>query len=463
MNVLIWLRRDLRLDAQPALSVAARAGRVLPLYVVDPEDWAAEEASGRHWAFLRESLEEAQGDFAAAGGVLAVRVGPTVEVIQRLCQQHDISAIHVGAGPQGARAERRAQLVAAWARSRGIGWQEVADDGGAVTQAPLNVVAGLSAGLVPTAKALRLSEDRCPYRQKGGRAVALAGMESFVTSRAQGYRQAAFAPLGGERSSSRLSPYLSHGVLGRSEVMAAVAARLDEKPGSGWASLLGGFCQEVLRRDAGDGRGVVEAMGDGPGVREDHLMAWEAGQTGLPFLDAVMRYLSATGWLGARMRAMVAQAAVYLMGCPAPMVGAALARKLTDYHPVTHWDNLARALQGSRIPDPLAMGEKLDPEGRFIQRWVPELAEVPLPYLHRPWRWTGASRLLGRKYPEAVVDAATARRAAVAQFAQSLPRKPARSQLHRVAGGDAIVIEGGAALQGQGRTTGDARQFRLDL
>lgn len=459
MNVLVWLRRDLRLDHQPALAAAAAAGRVLPVYVVDPQMWRSPDASARQWEFLRESLEEAREDFRAAGLTLAIRVGSPLDVLSRLCQQLDICEIHLSSGLYSAPEVEAATSVERWARASGVAWRM----SGPTAAAPLPPISGMtdvSAGLVPTAKALRLAEDRCPYRQKGGRTLALAGLDTFLTTRAFGYRQSTQAPLGGERATSRLSPYLTHGLLAKEEVLAAASSRLQDRAGPQWQSGLLSFCQTLVQ----DG-GPLAPKSD----RDDTalpsptiLEAWEAGQTGLPFLDAALRYLDATGWLGAKMRAMALMSAVHLLGLPPQAAGAALARKVTDYHPVMHWNNVHIALSAAtaaRLPDPVAMGEKLDPEGRFVRRWVPELAEVPLPYLHRPWRWSGASRFLGRKYPEALVDVSTARRAALAQLPRAPAPRAARAMLHSVPGLDPVVIEG----KGMSSQNPTDRQYRLDL
>jgi deoxyribodipyrimidine photo-lyase len=65
-----------------------------------------------------------------------------------------------------------------------------------------------------------------------------------------------------------------------------------------------------------------------------------------------------------------------------------------------------------RIYNPVKQGQDQDPTGAFTRRWLPELAGVPDAYLHAPWRWTGAGQVLGRRYPEPLVDPEMAARAA---------------------------------------------------
>jgi deoxyribodipyrimidine photo-lyase len=147
------------------------------------------------------------------------------------------------------------------------------------------------------------------------------------------------------------------------------------------------------------------------------LAAWAAGETGLPFVDACMRYLAATGWLNFRMRSMVMSVASYHLWLDWRATGAVLARRVTDCEPGIHWPQVqmqsgTTGINTIRIYNPVKQGLEQDPTGAFTRAWVPELASVPDAFLQVPWRWTGAAGLLGRRYPEPVVDVEAAARAA---------------------------------------------------
>ncbi|MBL9056867.1 MAG: deoxyribodipyrimidine photo-lyase, partial [Rhodobacteraceae bacterium] len=194
MNVLVWLKRDLRLADHPALTLAAGLGRVLPVYVVEPEYWQLPDTSARQWEVTAEALADLREALAAVGMPLVLRVGPAVEVLARLCRQHDITTIvsHEETGNLWTFARDR--QVGAWARGAGIVWHEVPQSGvvrrlgnrdgwqarrdAFTTEAVLPVpamvpVPGVERGQIPSARALRLAEDRCPHRQRGGRTEAL--------------------------------------------------------------------------------------------------------------------------------------------------------------------------------------------------------------------------------------------------------------------------------------------------
>jgi deoxyribodipyrimidine photo-lyase len=97
--------------------------------------------------------------------------------------------------------------------------------------------------------------------------------------------------------------------------------------------------------------------------------------------------------------------------------GPVLARMFTDYEPGIHWPQVqmqsgTTGINTIRIYNPVKQGQDQDPTGAFTRRWVPELAGVPDAFLQEPWKWPGAPVLLGRRYPEPVVDVAAAARAA---------------------------------------------------
>jgi deoxyribodipyrimidine photo-lyase len=147
------------------------------------------------------------------------------------------------------------------------------------------------------------------------------------------------------------------------------------------------------------------------------LTAWENGETGLPFLDACMRSLRATGWLNFRMRAMVMATASYHLWLDWHAPGQALARLFTDYEPGIHWSQVqmqsgTTGINTVRIYNPVKQGLDQDPTGAFTRRWVPELADIDDAFLHEPWKAQNAGKVLGARYPEPIVDHLTAAKVA---------------------------------------------------
>ncbi|MDZ7906384.1 MAG: FAD-binding domain-containing protein [Cypionkella sp.] len=165
------------------------------------------------------------------------------------------------------------------------------------------------------------------------------------------------------------------------------------------------------------------------------LAAFSAGQTGLPYVDAAMRYLTATGWINFRARAMLVSFATYHLWQDWRAVGQIMARKFTDYEAGIHWPQvqMQSGVTGVNIPriyNPVKQGLDCDPEGRFTRRWVPELAAVPDAHLHSPWRWSGAGQVLGRRYPEPLIEPISAAREAKARL--SLLRATPRARAEKI-------------------------------
>ena len=453
MNVLVWLKRDLRIHDHPALALAAGIGPVLPVFVVEPELWSEPDASARQWGFVAESLADLRDDLAGIGAPLVVRVGDAVQVLAGLCRRHRVTRIVSHAETGTAWVTVRNSRVAAWAREAGIEWSEVSQPAlplrpssgerttgegmmihPALPTPALRAVEGVEPGPIPSARALRLAPDPCPHRQLGGRARGLELLGSFLTHRGEPYRVAQASPLAAERTCSRLSPHLSHGTLSLREVGQSTALRQEERPGGRWGGALSRFQSNLAARElalpaqrpelAGpDAFPLAVTSRDGDAVR---LSAWVNGETGLPFLDACLRYLRATGWLNVHMRAMVASVASCHLGLDWRATGAHLARMFTDYDPGLHWPQVqmqsgAMGITIPRICNPVKLGLDQDPAGSFTRRWLPELAGVPDAFLHEPWRWPEARRLLGHRYPEPAVDLATAAREARARLRQARP------------------------------------------
>jgi deoxyribodipyrimidine photo-lyase len=401
MNVLMWFRQDLRAYDHAALTHAAGLGAVVPLFIFDPAEWVLPDHAARQFHFICETLDDLRADLSEAGAALLIRLGKPLEVLQRLCLKQAITQIVTSAPPP--------PDLADWAAANGIHWTTIPqpDTGDPLPLPALRCPPDLVATPAPPAQMLRLTADPCPHRQRGGRAQALDLLETFLTSRGESYHRAQDNPLAAERASSRLSPHLTYGSLSLREINAAIAARLAERPTGRWTSGLHRFQAQLVRRST--------PPDTAPQITNDPaLQPWLAGETGLPFLDALMRYLAVTGWLNQHLRALVLSLACHHLGLNWQSASAALARRFTDYDPALFWPQ-ARQIAGQtpetpRLYHPIKQALELDPNGIFTRRWLPELSVVPDTCLQTPWKWAGAARLLGRRYPEPVVDITTAHR-----------------------------------------------------
>ena len=121
---IVWFKRDLRIADHLPLVNAARAGRVLPLYIVEPELWRQPDVSGLHWLSIRDALVGLRQELAGIGMPLLIRVGPSVEIFQYIDDRIGIEAIWSHEETGNAWTYQRDRDVASWARSEGIIWHE---------------------------------------------------------------------------------------------------------------------------------------------------------------------------------------------------------------------------------------------------------------------------------------------------------------------------------------------------
>ncbi|ARE41590.1 Deoxyribodipyrimidine photolyase [Rhodovulum sp. P5] len=293
------------------------------------------------------------------------------------------------------------------------------------------------------------------------------------------------SPLSGASACSRLSPHIALGTVSLREVEQANAARRRTVKGTrdGWSGSLRSFSARLAWRDH-----FMQKLEDEPalevrclhaayeGLRPKEpdagrLAGWEKGETGLPFVDACMRYLIHTGWLNFRMRSMLMAVASYHLWLDWRSTGPHLARMFTDYEPGIHWPQVqmqsgTTGMNTIRIYNPVKQGHDQDPTGEFTRKWVPELAEVPDEYLQEPWTWDGARRLLGRRYPAPVVDVAAAARAAREAVWAVRRRDGFREEAARIVTRHASRKDGAGRFvndRAPRRKRGDARQMSLDL
>jgi deoxyribodipyrimidine photo-lyase len=276
---LVWFKRDLRVVDHAALHAAFSLAPGLPLrglYIVEPDLWAHDDAAGRHWDFLCESLRDLSLAMQALGGSLTVVRGEAVDVLARLHAQAPFEALLAHEETGNGFTYGRDVAVAAWCREQGVGFQEWPQTGVVrrlkdrdhwhlrweqfMRQAPWPAPAMVSVGASKAPPKGMVDEvngpTRCPAggseapdpadvlladpppmphadtavpgRQRGGRAAGLRVLNAFLDDRCGQYRGGISSPLSAPTACSRLSPYLALGCLGTREVVQATRQRLAE-------------------------------------------------------------------------------------------------------------------------------------------------------------------------------------------------------------------------------------------
>jgi len=468
---IVWYRQDLRVHDQPALAAAARAGGpVVPVYVWAPEEageWAPGAAS-RWW--LHGSLASLGGELGARGARLTLRQGTAATALAALAREAGAARVVCSRAyePWALRQEEAVRRALAGARVAfealpgRLLWEPVAVRGR--SGAPLRVFtpfhrACLALGepeapLPPPQRLPAPAEwpageplealgllPRVPWdaglraEWRPGRAGAAARLAALSPERLTRYPAERDFPAA--EATSRLSPHLHFGEVSPREVWhaagAAGAAGEAFRRQLAWREfahhLLAHFPHtptEPLRPEFAAFRWEDDPAG---------LEAWRRGQTGFPLVDAGLRQLWATGWMHNRVRMVVASFLVKDLLLPwqegarwfwDTLVDADLANNTLGWQWTAGCG--ADAAPYFRVFNPVTQGEKFDPTGEYVRRWVPELAGLPTRLLHRPWTasasdLTAAGVRLGATYPHPVVDHAFARARALA----ALQRLPART------------------------------------
>ncbi|MDW7755672.1 MAG: deoxyribodipyrimidine photo-lyase, partial [Brevefilum sp.] len=231
----------------------------------------------------------------------------------------------------------------------------------------------------------------------------------------------------GLEGTSQLSPYLRFGLISPREAFAkAQVARIQAK-GDQKRSEISTWMDELVWREFYTAILYhFPRVMDGP-FREDYkdirwrnapedLQAWQEGQTGFPIVDACMRQLLNTGWMHNRGRMIAASFLTKDLLINWQEGESWFMANLVDGDPAANnggWQWSAGtgtdAAPYFRIFNPVLQGQKHDPDGEYIARWVPELSELPIKYRHEPWKMTQEEAKshnfkLGKNYPQRIVD-----------------------------------------------------------
>jgi len=447
MIQVVWFKRDLRTVDHRPLAEAAAAGPVLPLYVIEPEYWRLADTSTRQWRVQRSALVELSERLAELGAPLIVRVGSVVEVLAKIHAAVGISRLLAHEETGNLWTFRRDIAVRDFCRKQGLALQEFSQTGvirglknrdrwaGSYARfaaiplerepARLTPVSAARIAAIPANEELGLPDDGCGVPQSGTRQTALDLLDSFLDGRGADYRRGMSSPLSGAQCCSRLSVPLATGAVSVREVLQRLyAARriLVDTPVANRAvpvtavdSLVarlhwrGHFMQKL------ESEPELEVQSFHPFHQDARILtapddpvlaAWATGQTGIPFVDACMRSLIATGWLNFRMRAMVQSFANYNLGLDWRVSGEKLARLFSDYEPGIHWPQVQMqsgqtGINTPRLYNPVKQGHDQDPEGCFTRKWVAELVAVKPAILQTPWLGLEPERW---RYPAPIVD-----------------------------------------------------------
>jgi deoxyribodipyrimidine photo-lyase len=463
--VLVWLRRDLRLADNPALTRAAGTGRpVIPVAILDPETDAIGAAARWRWGLSVEAMGTALN---AVGSRLILRRGPAQQVIDALIAETGATAVVWGrlydpasvARDTGVKAALKAQgvearslnahlLIEPWDVETKTGgfyrvytpfWNAVRDRAmRAPDAAPRSLrppdVWPASDQLVDWHLGDRMNRGASVVRPHlaVGEAAAVDRLTAFIDSDVARYADRRDLPA--VDGTSRLSENLTTGEIStRTAWAAGMAAR---EGGAAGAEV---FLKELVWREF-----AYHLMHHTPHITErnwkrewdafswntdpshPHARAWRQGRTGIRFVDAGMREMYVTGTMHNRARMIVASYLTKHLLTHWKIGADWFADCLVDWDPASNamgWQWAAGsgpdAAPYFRVFNPVSQREKFDPDRAYVDRWIAEARRAPSPQalsyfdaVPRAWGLSPA-----QPYPDPVVDADTGRRRALDAYA----------------------------------------------
>lgn len=259
--------------------------------------------------------------------------------------------------------------------------------------------------------------------------LILERLRSFVNEESDRYQDERDYPA--IEGTSRLSPYLAIGALSVRQCMARLLYQQTPPLSEGrqtWLSELiwREFYQHLIYFEPKLSRGE-SFLPWGSYLKWEnlpsHISAWQQGKTGYPIVDAAMRQLNQTGWMHNRLRMIVASFLIKDLQVDWRIGEEYFMSKLIDGEYAANnggWQWCASTgCDGQpyfRIFNPTTQGERFDPKGEFVRRWVPELASVPDKQIHQPSKAYSVKRT---SYPAPIVDHKVQREITLANYKQA--------------------------------------------
>ena len=460
MRAVHWFRSDLRIADNVALADACRrADALAPVFVMDDALLKAHRDAHPRLRFLHACLHDLAAALEAAGSRLIVLHGAPHRCLPALARACKASLVTWNRD-YGPYAKHRDRAVRDALERDGVevrtykdrvvfeGGEIRAVHGGIYTvythfrrawwrrfqaDAPRPAPAPALPGEIPEAPADALREPRGRGLRadttgipRGGAALARERLDAFLGGAAHRYHLDRDRPA--VAGTSRLSPYLRFGAISvrecvRAGLALAAAESAAEEGVRTWIDELvwREFYHAILDAHPRVLDGAFREAGDALEWDDDadRLQAWQAGMTGYPIVDAGMRELAATGWMHNRVRMIVASFLTKDLHIDWRTGERWFMRRLVDGDPASNnggWQWAAStgadAQPYFRIFNPTTQGERFDPGGEYVRRWVPELEGLAGKAVHRPW----TVPLESRAYPAPIVDHSRERAVALAQF-----------------------------------------------
>lgn len=467
-NILVWFRKDLRIhDNEILLEAVRRSKFVVPVYCFDPRQfettiYQTKKTGEIRAKFLIDSIIDLKCSLQKLGGDLIVKIGKPEDILPELVTKYQVSEVyhHREVASEETRVSADVETVL-WRLKINLKHfightlyhkedlpfpikdipdvftsfrKKIERDSNVrpcfETPSQIQVPPEMESGTIPELKDLGYSfvpqqDERGVMQFLGGETEGLKRMYYYFwdSDGIKSYKQTRNGMIGADYS-SKFSPWLSLGCLSSREVYWEVKKYEKERVANDSTYWL---CFELLWRDyfrfmfkkhgnkffqkAGF-KGVAPEETENQQELFEH---WKNATTGIPFIDANMRELNATGFMSNRGRQNVASFLVKDLKVNWLWGAAYFEEKLIDYCPASDWGNWAYVAGVGNDPrefrhfNILKQANEYDPLGEYVRLWLPELSELKAEQIHQPWKLSTSELKalhvdLGNSYPKPIIE-----------------------------------------------------------
>lgn len=461
MIQLVWFRNNLRLHDNTVLRAASEKGPVICFYCFDERHFSRNrygflKTGEIRTQFLIESVSDLKQNLTEQGGDLIVSAGKPEVEIAKLLNKYPVSRIFA---PKEATdeelqveksVEKSVQVPITWIWDSTLYHpDDLPFEPGSIPDVFTNFRKNIekqswvrnqvypvktlkfaeveSAGDIPGCADLVGKDSRIDKRSvlqfKGGERGGLRRLDEYIWQgdHLKNYKQTRNR-LMGSNYSSKFSAWLANGCLSPRKIYDEVKAYEKErvKNSSTYWLTFELIWRDYFRFSALKHGNKIFKPGGIQGkrmnlqVKEYLFEAWAKGETGIPFIDANMRELNATGYMSNRGRQNTASFLSQDLNIDWRMGASWFEEKLIDYDVCSNWGNWAYNATVGHDPrnrrfNVVHQGKKYDKKGEYIRHWIPELKMVPAEFIHEPWKMTQDQQVLfgmeiGKTYPGPIIN-----------------------------------------------------------
>jgi len=462
--VIWWVRRDLRLGDNPVLTEAAQAGNstVIPIFILDPSLLHSSYVGQKRLSFLFEGLRRLDEDLKKIGSRLIIRRGAPQHALRQMFEETGARKIYAQSD-HSPFAKKRDKKVSGELPLKLVGTPAIYPPGTVLKSDgdPYLVYTPFSrrwkslsdlseAEILPapeelmtpdTIHSLKIPPNPIstgeaifqPGERKGIRRLNefISGDEPLI------YQYRELRNRIDKPATSILSPYLRFGMISARHTAKMAVEAIKRAPSDRERQSADAWLNEIIWRDF-----YIHILHFFPEVRSNNFRQkaiswlndqgtfsdWQVGRTGYPIIDAAMRQLTQTGWMHNRSRMIVASFLTKNLLIDWRWGERWFMQQLIDGDPASNnggWQWTAGtgtdAAPYFRIFNPISQSKKHDPNGSFIRRWLPVLANIPDQFIHEPWKMPidvqrQANCIIGKDYPEPIIDIGFSRERALEAF-----------------------------------------------